>query len=229
MGVVCTEYEVSASDQIAEVQSALRQDISEYQVVKIPVGSVGLQLAVQELGFLFFETNMQLEKKITEKPLLPKQYTRFQNNISYRDATAEEIEQILKEVAEGHMFTTDKVAVDPYFSPKHAGVRYALWAKDILDKGARTVLGLYKGEVASFTIYEDKGKYYQAFIGGMLKEYRDRGLGFIPLFVTAAQIYDTGGGVLRTGVSSNNPAILRLQLLFGSQIVGMTNVFIKHL
>ena len=63
----------------------------------------------------------------------------------------------------------------------------------------------------------------------MLNEFRDRGMGFIPLYVTAEQIGDAGGGILKTGVSSNNPAILKLQLLFGAKITEMTNVYVKHI
>lgn len=229
LGVECVEFEISNNDELDEVKEVISSATAEYQIVKASVGDVRLQLAVQECGFKIFETNLQLERKIKGPHNLPPMYSRFEKDVEYRDATEEEIDEILKIVAAGGMFTTDKVAQDPYFSPQLSGHRYALWARDILEKGAKTVIGLYRGDIASFTIYEVKEKFYHAFIGGMFDNYRDKGLGFIPLYVTAEQIYELGGGVLKTGVSSNNPSILRLQLLFGCKITDMTNIYIKHL
>ena len=229
LGVECTEFEISSGEDIAEVKNLIQTYHTDYQIAKVPVGNVAIQLMLQEQGFYFYETNLQLERKIGSVESLPHIYSRFEKSITFRDAEDEEIEKILEEVADGHMFTTDKVALDPHFSPELSGRRYSLWARDILKSGAKTVVGLYKGEVASFTIYEIKDRYYQAFIGGMLGGYRDMGLGFIPLYVTAKHISQAGGGVLRTGVSSNNLAILRLQLSFGAYIKSMTNIFVKHL
>lgn len=229
LGVDCTEFEIAQGEDIDEARNIIQSYQTEYQIAKVPVGNVGMQLMLQELDFRFYETNLQLERRISGAESLPRIYSRFENDITFRDATDGEIEDIFREVADGHMFTTDKVALDPHFSPELSGRRYSLWARDILETGAKTVVGLYKGEVASFTIYEIKDRYYQAFIGGMLGRYRDMGLGFIPLYVTAKHISQEGGGLLRTGVSSNNPAILRLQLSFGAYIKNMTNIFIKHL
>lgn len=228
LGVTCTEFEVSEEDDITEVESRIKVCTAEYQLAKVPVGNVRMQLMLQDNGFKFYETNIQLVRRITDLETLPGLYSRFEKAIGFRDATDEEVERILAEVADGKMFTTDKVALDPYFSPELSGRRYSLWARDILDKGAKTVIGLYKGEIASFTIYEVKDGFFQAFIGGMLHEYRDKGLGFIPLYVTAKHISQLGGGILKTGVSSNNPSILRLQMMFGATIKNMTNIFIKH-
>ena len=229
LGVECTEFEIASEENIAEVEDIIQTYKTEYQIAKVPVGNVGMQLMLQNYGFQFYETNLQLERKIGASESLPRIYSRFEKDITFRDATDEEIARILEEVAQGDMFTTDKVALDPYFSQELSGRRYSLWARDILDAGAKTVVGLYKGKVASFTIYEIKDRYFLAFIGGMLSGYRDMGLGFIPLYVTAKHISQAGGGLLRTGVSSNNPAILRLQLSFGAHIRSMTNIFVKHL
>lgn len=229
LGVDCVEFEISDNDDIEEVTSLILTAQEEYQIAKVPVGDVRKQLAVQDCGFRFYETNLQLERKIKSQHNLPQIYSRFEKDVEYRDATKNEIDEILRIVEEGRMFTTDKVAQDPYFSPELSGRRYALWARDILNKSAKTVIGFFRGEMASFTIYEVKDKYYNAFIGGMFEKYRDKGLGFIPLYVTAEQIFDLGGGILKTGVSSNNPSILRLQLLFGCRITDMTNIYIKHL
>lgn len=55
--------------------------------------------------------NLQLERKISSAESLPRIYSRFEKDITFRDATDEEIENILEKVADGHMFTTDKVAL----------------------------------------------------------------------------------------------------------------------
>lgn len=228
LGVECVEFEISATDDMKKVAKVISAEEAEYQVAKVPTGNVRAQLAIQDCGFKFYETNFQLERKISDSNELPKMYVRFKKYLDFRVATDQEIEDILSEVASGTMFVTDKVAQDPLFSQELSGRRYSLWARDIIAKGARTVLGLYKNNIASFTIYEEKDAYYHAFIGGMVNEYKDKGLGFIPLYVTGEQIRQNGGGVLKTGVSSNNPAILRLHLQFGCKIRDMTNIYIKH-
>lgn len=229
LGVDCVEFVISRKDDWSKIKKIILDTTVEYQVAKVPVGEVRAQIEIQECGFKFFETNIQLERKIDTPHAIPSIYSRFAKDVTYRNATENEIKSILEEVSQGKMFITDKVAQDPYFSAEVAGRRYSLWAKDIIANGGTTVLGLYKGKVASFTIYEAKDDYYSAFIGGMLSDYRNRGMGFLPLYVTAEQIYDIGGGVLRTGVSSNNLPILKLQLLFGARITEMTNIYIKHI
>lgn len=228
LGVDCVEFVIDTADSSDEIRDKLNQTEIEYQVAKVPVGNVKQQLLIQECGFKFYETNIQLERKIDSSHSIPRVFSRFTKDVTYRDATNEEIEKLLEEVADGRMFITDKVAQDPFFSPELSGRRYSLWARDIISRGAKTVVGIFKGEIASFTIYEIKDRYYHAFIGGMLGNYRNRGLGFMPLYVTAEHIFDAGGGLLKTGVSSNNPAILKLQLLFGARITEMTNIYVKH-
>lgn len=229
LDVECTEFEIGAGEKGCDLVDQIQQTTTEYQVAKVEVGNVDVQLMLQDNGFKFYETNYQLERKLKPGETLPAIYKRFKKDLSYRVATEEEINNILEIVESGEMFTTDKVALDPHFSAKHSGHRYVVRARDMLKDGAPTVLGLFKGNVVSFTIYEIKDGYCLAYIGGMFKEYRDKGLGFIPLYVTAEHILDNGGKILRTGVSSNNPSILRLQLLFGAKITEMKNVFIKHM
>ena len=229
LGVECVEFEIEQTDDWKSIKSTILGTTAEYQVAKVPVGEVKSQLEIQECGYRFFETNIQMERKIDIPPVLPGIYSRFEKDISYRSATEDEIEKILEEVAQGKIFTTDKVAQDPFFSAELSGKRYSLWAEDLIARGAETVLGLFKGNAAAFTIYEIKENCYHAFIGGMLNEYRNCGMGFLPLYITAKQIYDAGGGILKTGVSSNNPAILRLQILFGATISEMINIYVKHL
>ncbi|MCI8513983.1 MAG: hypothetical protein HFI93_05050 [Lachnospiraceae bacterium] len=229
IGMESVEFELSTVENLSEAKKQILSCSNKYQVVKVPVGDVKAQLMVQDCGFKFYETNYQLERKIKKPQKMPEIFSRFQKDVSFRDAAEDEIDFILKLVEGGTLFTTDKIAQDPYFSPLIAGRRYSLRARDMIEKGARTVLGLYKGNTASFTIYEDRGGYYLAFIGGMLNEYENRGMGFIPLYVTGEHVYRNGGGVIKTGVSSNNPSMLKLQLLFGVRITDIRNIYIKHI
>lgn len=104
LGVECVEFEISNNDELDEVKEVISSATAEYQIVKASVGDVRLQLAVQECGFKFFETNLQLERKIKGPHNLPPMYSRFEKDVEYRDATEEEIDEILKIVAAGGMF-----------------------------------------------------------------------------------------------------------------------------
>lgn len=229
IGVDCQELNIDAGDSVAQIGAALGELKAEYQVARVPAGMTDALFYLQDNGFRVVEMNIQFEKKLIEKPVLPEQYRRFEKHIAYHPADKEEIENTLKIIETGNIFITDKVACDPFFSPKHAGRRYALWAKDLIDRGSRLYICTYKGETVGFNMNTNKGEYFDAFLGGMLPEAKKSGLGFLPLFANLSTIYEQGGRWMKTGVSSNNMPIIKLHEAFGCSISGMSYILIKHI
>jgi len=229
IGVDCQELNVEAGDSVAQIADALGGLSAEYQVARVPSGMTDALFYLQDNGFKTVELNIQFEKKMDKKPELPEQYRRFEKHIAYHPADKDEIESALKAIETGGVFVTDKVACDPFFSPKHAGRRYALWAKDLIDKGSRFYICTYKGEKVGFNMNTDKGDYFDAFLGGLLPDAKRSGLGFLPLYANLSTIYEQGGRWMKTGVSSNNLPIIKLHEAFGCTISGMSYVLIKHL
>lgn len=228
IGVDCQELNIDAEDSIKQINEAVGMLKAEYQVARVPAGMTDALFCLQDNGFRTVEMNIQFEKAIEQKPELPEQFRRFEKYIAYHPADREEIENTLKIIETCNIFVTDKVACDPFFSPKLAGRRYALWARDLIDKGSRLYICTYKGETVGFNMNTDKKAYFDAFLGGLLPEWKKTGLGFLPLYANLSTIYEQGGRLMKTGVSSNNMPIIKLHEAFGCSITGMSYVLIKH-
>jgi hypothetical protein len=106
--------------------------------------------------------NIQLRKRLSRSPNCPNS-SAVLRNISHIIKPMEKRSKHLKDYETNDIFVTDKVACDPFFSPKLAGRRYALWARDLIDRGSRFYLCTYKGETVGFNMNTDKGTYFDAF------------------------------------------------------------------
>lgn len=229
LGVSCTELEFTRGDTVDCVPELSRAQTSEYLVAKVPVGMSELGYALQAEGFAYAETNFRLTKTLSALPELPELYRRYAPRISYHPANPSGQMRILDKIAGGGIFTTDKVACDPFFSPALSGRRYALWTKDLLEQGiGRAFLLCYREQEVGFCVNVRKDGFYDAFLGGLFPEAQDTGLGFATIYANLHSIYLAGGRKVVTGVSSNNPSILRLHMLYGFTIGEMAAIYIKH-
>jgi hypothetical protein len=229
LGVDCTEVYFEDSDVVNSIYEAMPQIVSEYQVMHIPSGKAKLLLDAQKNGFQLIEMNIHLTKKIDNEQL-PLIYKRYEESITVKEASENEICMALDEIKVGNIFLTDKVAKDPFFSTVDAGKRYAFWSRDIIDEGSHMYLAQYKGENVGFCLNIKKNNTtFDAFLGGTFSSYHNKGLGFLPLYANLYSIMLQGGKRVVTGVSSNNVPILKLHLLFGFRISSMSYILIKHL
>lgn len=225
----CAEINADSNDSLAEFNEAIRGLKHVYQIARIPEGRTDMLLSAQALGFKVIETNIQLSRT-TKNYRLPRVYQRFEPFINILEADKQSVDKVLALIKEGDLFVTDKIAKDPFFSTKKSGNRYYHWSKDILQRGAHMYLAQYKGENIGFALnYSIDDKFYNAFIGGVFPNYVNKGLGFLPLHANNISIADQGGLKIQTGVSSNNPSILRLHMVFDFRIDKISYILIKHL
>lgn len=231
LGVDCQEIRCSEMDTPAALARGISRLAAPYQVIRIPAGKADLLLEAQKHSFSVIEVSIDLVTKMGEPIELPKLYRRFEPAVSIHKASEEEQENILNRISDGTMFSTDRVALDPYFSMKASGERYSLWAKDLITKSSAHLSCLsYKDQTVGFSLnYKKANKTYYAVLGGVFAEYAHMGLGFLAIYGNMKSIYEQGGRIVETSVSSNNPPILRLHQLYGYETTAMTYILIKHL
>ena len=228
LGVNCTEIEVERDDPILIVSDILKCQ-NEYTVVKVPSSRSEVSLALQKEGFMFSELSIGLSKSLKNVPHLPTLYDRYENDIEIVQPSDKDINYILDDVASGRIFTTDRIALDPAFSAKISGTRYANWMKDLLRKDTTKIgLALYKNQKMAFGIVDNKDNKTNAVLGGLFSDRQKSTLGFLSVYTNTLLAYNSGSSFVFTHVSSNNPSILKLHLLFGYSINDLETVLIKH-
>lgn len=227
LGVDCLELHCEAHDAAEAVLAALPLSVS-YQVVRVPAKRVDLLLAVQERGYRLIEMGIDLERRLADFEM-PAIYKRFEKSMAFRQAKGTDVERTLEIIETGRMFTTDRIALDPIFSPRQAGHRYACWIRDLLRQGGALHLAAHNGRDVAFGVaIERRTGVWEASLGGVFPEPETNGLGFASVYLNTAVPRQHGGTRVVTRVSSNNPPIFRLHLLFGYEPTNLEYVLIRH-
>lgn len=228
LGVEVQEIICDGTEPVDELKEQLLAVRVPYSVLKIPSGCTDLLMAGQSAGYCFVETAISLDGKVSTMEL-PRLYQRFEPLIEVSRAEGEALDKILQEIETGDIFETDRIARDPYFSQQIAGMRYANWTKDELDRGAEAVISYYKKQPVAFGINLcSEGTVFDAFLGGVFTESANKGLGFLALYANMESIRQQGGTRIVTRVSSNNLPILRLHMQYGYGITDMNYILVKH-
>lgn len=230
LNVDVQEVSFEMRDSIDELKEILSGINVPYSVVRIPSGRVDLLLEAQNLGYKVIEVNFLLEGDVRTMEL-PSIYKRFEPVISVHDADMAMRDRVLKEIRKGEIFATDRIALDPLFSQRIAGERYYNWVNDELDRGARMAIAYFKDKPAAFGINfaaTGKGKIYDAFLGGLLSEAANKGLGFLLLYVNMESVRAQGGDKIIARVSSNNQPVFRLHMQYMYEIRETNYILVRH-
>lgn len=228
LGVIGCEFYVGAHEDFSELFEIIDDYNAEYKVIHIESGNTDALFYAQNHNFRFIETNIRLRLNI-KSVNIPSCYKRFLPHISYSIAQPSQYDQILNKIREEEIFTTDKIAKDPYFGAKQSSARYALWSKDLLSNGATMLLSKYKEHQVGFEIYyNENNTTYNAFLGCIYKNFLHIGLGFINLYFTILDISLRGGKIINTGVSSNNISALKLHQVYGFNVTQLSYALIQH-
>ena len=87
----------------------------------------------------------------------------------------------------------------------------------------------YKGELIGSDICVEQTKdIANAFLGGLVPDEIESGLGFVMIYFITKYAQEKGYKRIITGVSSNNFPILKLHEMFGYNVSGMTYCLVKH-
>ena len=227
--MTCAELEIEKNDTAESVMPVINARTEQYIVAKVPPTNTDVSLALQSSGFRYIETLFCVSYRIGDKKPLPDICRPFADDVSYHIADEAETERLLGEMSSGKLFSTDRIALDPYFTREAAGRRYMYWTKDVLASGkAKIVICDYCGKSIGFDIAVDKGKYIDMILGGLFIENLDSGLGAVSAYGGLIYAYDFGKKKVVSHVSSNNFQMLRIDLMLGNSIKSLTSNFIKH-
>jgi ribosomal protein S18 acetylase RimI-like enzyme len=223
------EYRIHEKDTWDEIKDEVKQHHEMYQVMHIPGGNTDVLYMAQTEGFKVIEMNLQLIRQLDHLSM-PKVYSRFKPFISCHEADEQEKELILSCIKDGGIFSTDKISRDPRFGIEQSGWRYFCWTKDVIENGAKLLCMQYKGKTIGFDVFVQQDEHTaEAFLGGLIPEYIDSGLGFIMIYLITQYAKEKGFKRIVTGVSSNNIQILKLHELFGYSVSRCTYCLVKHM
>ena len=231
LGVDVLEINCSAQDTVEELGDVLESIQTPYSVVKIPTGCISLLMKSQQYGYQFIETSFHYEASL-KKIVTPSIIDRFMRNVYFAPASESLKERALDEIKEGLIFSTDRVALDPRFSPKISGIRYYNWCIDALGAGADMEVAYFNGEPVAYNISQlDKNRngVVYGILGGMFSESINKGLGFLLVSCEKECCHHLGGRICAGATSSNNLQSLRLHMHFGFDITSSDYVLIKHI
>ena len=217
-----------SNDSEKDLVETLESVHQPYIVLKIAYDNNQLMLKAQEMGFQLIENSISLSAETKDLVYTPLQ-ERFINNTLFKEADEEDKENVLRNVKNGTIYQTDRIAVDPFFSKKIAGNRYYNWMRQLIEDDAKLSVIYYKDNVVAFAINKRiDDKTYEAVLGGCMPDYKNKGLGFLSVYATTHSIKLQGGTKIVTHVSSNNLPVLKLHLENGFKITNMEYVLIKH-
>ena len=222
------EFIIHEQDQWNDIKEDVIRHEENYQVMHVPGGNTEVLLMAQDEGFKVIEMNFQLSRKL-DAVSMPKLFQRFEPYISCHEATAQEKDTILSYIKDGGLFSTDKVARDPFFGIEQSGWRYYCWTKDVLNNGASLLCMQYKGQMIGFDVcVQQNENVAEAFLGGLTPENMNSGLGFVMVYLITKFAKEKGYKRIITGVSSNNIQILKLHKMFDYSITGCSYCLVKH-
>ena len=230
LGVTCLELEIEKNDSVEEVVKVINDDDHEYVVAKVIVGRMDILSLLQEKGYIFLETLFETEIDLRKKPQMPEICRKIINDhVGYHIACLAEIDSVIKEIKKGEIFSTDRIALDSFFSKRLAGQRYANWTKDVMDSGkAKMIITEYDSKSIGFNVLIDKGNIIDGMLGGLFSDYLNSGLGFANAGVAVNSAYDLGAKKMISHVSSNNFQMFKLHMLFGLHVKRINYVLIMH-
>jgi hypothetical protein len=196
-------------------------------VAKVPIKKVPLVHFLEDNGFRFMESQVDIYKKLSDGWTLSGPIRKFidQTTVS-RIESREQLDSVLNEIGEG-MFDTDRISLDPCFNLDIASTRYRNWICDeFVREGTELYELIYDGSRAGFFAMKgmDSSKPY-LMLGGVYNKYKGMGLGAC---IIERQLYICSGRgkkAVVTKISSNNVDILKIYSMFGFATTNISHVF----
>jgi len=227
LGVDCNEINIEDKDTVESVKKELPLNETQYTVVKVPSGEFDMMFLLQELGYTYIESSINLVHDLKEIRLNPLQ-KRVMDSISYSKMNNKDIDKLFAEIRKG-IFTTDRIYIDPYFTHDQAANRYINWISDELDKGSEIFKLTYKSDSIGFFTFKDIGNNTcYPFLAGMYKDYLKSGLGLSTIEKPLKEAKKRKFIKYSTFISSNNISTFSAHVALNFSFKQIYHVYIKH-
>jgi hypothetical protein len=228
LGVECKEITIESTDDVSVIEGIdnLLNNI-DYLVLKVPLNRFDVYSLMPKLGFAFIEGSINFELSLKQAQLSSLQQ-RLNAAVGYTEMTVNDLNVLYHEIKEG-MFGTDRILLDPFFTPEMAANRYINWIDDELKRETKAYKIVYKEDSIGFFTFKEssKGVYYP-FLAGLYKSYSASGLGFTTLRKPIDEAIKRGGNLISTFASTNNLPVVRAHTQQGFSIKQIHYVFVKH-
>jgi len=226
LGVETVEFVIENSDTevvITEIFEAEKQ----YNVVKLPTNKPKLMTLLQENGYHFVECMLHVTHDLSEnKVAAAKRLRMFESTCQPMNDS--DLKELFVELEKG-MFITDRIYNDAHFSKEAAEVRYKNWLIDEYEKGSIIYKSIFRGKTIGFFVLKRmKNDVFYPFLAALYNDYIDRGFGISMSVNILSECINQGAKQVSTYISSNNLAIIRVDVLLGYSINGIFYVFVKH-
>lgn len=228
LGVDCYELRVEDKDSWEDVKKAVRETGGDYKVLRIPCGRGDIFPRVSEVGYSFIETQVSCYYHLGEERFINPIEKRLMENVRCEVMNEEDLQYCYGRIAEG-LFTSERVAIDPAFSPAAAAKRYMGLISDELERGSLMYKHLYKDRIIGFAGASKRADGDACdFLGAVYPEYQGKGFGSVALRVLMNEVRKAGAEKIYTGFSMNNAVAANMHISMGCRIEMAEYVFVRH-
>lgn len=225
LGVSCYEITCERGDSVEELVHVLNSYEAQYMVLKIPSGMVAHMMAAQAHSYTFIEALAHVTHDLKSFTPVGVQ-KRLLESVSYAPMDEADVDVLRYQLEEG-IFTTDRVALDPAFSPQLANQRYIGWLEDEVTRGAELFKLVCKEKSIGFFASCLKNRDLCAIVGGMYNGISGS-LGGSMVHSLILEAMNKNASRVSSHVSLNNSSAIRLHSAFGFFFSETQYVFIKH-
>jgi hypothetical protein len=212
---------------VDNAHATIRQLGDDYVVAKVPVPRADLLLLFQEAGYAVIEVVLRIKMRLHEAAF-PHLYKRYEKHLSFRQAQDDDVRRIMAEIQAG-VFATDRISLDPHFTPAQAANRYRHWVEDELSRASKAYVTTYKSDDIGFSILRNDGEgRFNGLFGALYLEKAKSALGFAIGWANIIKAKELGGTTIETTVSTNNLAALKMNLSIGYEVADIFYVLVKH-
>ena len=227
LGVTCSEIDIEENDSLEVVSTQLGNIVSQYQVARAPVARIDILQKLEKEGFHFIECVFEVFHDLTEVTLSDV-WIRMCNSMRYQKVPAEGLNRIENEIRKG-IFSTDRVALDPKFSPSISNERYVNWLRDEIEQGGSVYEVIYNNKgVGFFTFREDGSERDNSVLSGLYRELSLPGVGNVLLLKILEEARKRSLKTLTSHISTNNLAVVKTHQSLGFRISGIRYIYVKH-
>lgn len=232
LGVNAYEILLDAHDTpeaVAQEEKRLAAEGAEYIVLKTPVNCPQLLFGLPQLGYNYVETVFKVEILRSDYHM-PDNIARFDRGLTVAHRVTPEEWQPVFDLIHSGIFRSDRVTLDPAFSPELGGNRYANWLRSMLLKGA-DLYEVLKGDkgIGFFVIMRKDEKTVDPVLMAMYDEQNDRGMGALLHKKTLDTCFAYDCKRLTSTIVSNNSKVLRVYVNAGATIADTLYTYVKHL
>jgi GNAT superfamily N-acetyltransferase len=228
LGIVVKEVNLDGTETIADLEKIRELDY-EYAVVRVPAGAIELMFTIEDLGFHYIESMLSIHHDLKNVGAnMDRISKRIADSVTYSEMDEEELTELWEQLRLG-IFDTDRIYVDPQFTPEQSANRYVGWFGDELNRGGRIFKCVLNGKTFGYFVSKIDSENVNHVINiGTYKEFQKAGLGVALVNATLRQAAEAGARMSVSGISSNNMSSIKANLAAGYSIVSAQYIYIKH-